>query len=409
MSFASGPGKILTVNEESVFGTLVASGGVSLDRTSSTVDLTKDVYQSNAILKTAQIKISRHGLRKVGGALNGELNPGAYTRVIQAHLRKDFVAGATSGSIATVSTLAGAFVRSSGSWIASGTGNFKVGSVVSATGFATGTSTNINNQRVLVTAVGTSTMSVCKLDGTATAFGTNTAGDSVTISEVGKVTYFPESGHTDKSVSIEHFFSDLSPTQSEAFVGCKFGSMTVTMPTTGLCTVAFDVMGQDILRSTSQQLTSPTSATSGNGLASVNGVVLINGSPVGIINSLNFKTDTQLATDSVVGSNVTPFVWQGVLKGSGQIVAFFEDATFRDYFVDETEIGLVVVMTSGNGSAADFQAFTLPRVKIDGATKDDKQTGGIKLTGNISFLDNTAGGAGTSSEATSIRCQDSLA
>jgi hypothetical protein len=53
--------------------------------------------------------------------------------------------------------------------------------------------------------------------------------------------------------------------------------------------------------------------------------------------------------------------------------------------------------------------FTLPRVKINGATKDDKQTGGLKLTGNIEFLDNTAGGDGTNSEATTIRVQDSLA
>lgn len=408
MAFASGPGKFLAINEEVSYGTLVASSGIYLDRVESTVDLSKDAYQSNSILRTAQVKISRHGMRKVGGSIKGELNPGAYTRVIQGHLRKDFVVGATSGALTNVSTVAGAFVRSSGSWIASGTGNFKVGSVVSASGFATGTSTNINSQRLLVTGLSTGTMNVVKLDGTAAALGTNTAGDTVTIAEVGKVTYFPESGHTDKSFDIEHWFSDIA--QSEAFVGCKFGTMDIQLPTTGLSTVSFDVMGQDMLRSTSQQLTSPTTATSGNGLSSVNGVLLINGVASGIINSLNFKTDTQLATDGVVGSNVTPFVWQGVLKGTGQITAFFQDATFRDYFVDETEIGLVVLLGGGGAVASqDFMCFTLPRVKINGATKDDKQTGGLKLTGNIEFLDNTAGGAGTNSEATSIRCQDSLA
>lgn len=405
MAFASGPGKYLTINEETTFGTAAASGGVYLDRVQSTVDLTKDTYESNAIVRTAQIKISRHGMRKVGGAINGELNPGAYTRVIQAHLRKDFATGSTTGAQTTIATVAAAFTRSAGSFLTDG---FKVGSVVSATGFSTGTSTNVNNVRCLVTGVSTGTLNVLKINtGLSPGFGTNTAGDSVTIAEVGKVTYFPESGHTDKSLTIEHWFSDIN--QSEAFVGCKFGSMTVTLPTTGLSTVAFDVMGQDIQRGTSQQLTSPSSATSGNGLASVNGILLIDGVASGIINSLNFKTDTQLATDGVVGSNVTPFVWQGVLKGTGQIVAFFEDATFRDYFVDETEIGLVVLQTAGNTSSSDFMCFTLPRVKINGATKDDKQTGGLKLTGNISFLDNTAGGAGTSSEATSIRVQDSLA
>jgi hypothetical protein len=406
MAFASGPGKYLTINEETTFGTAVASGGVYLDRVTSTVDLTKDTYQSNAILRTAQVKISRHGMRKVGGAINGELNPGAYSRVIQAHLRKDFANGATTTGT-TISTLGASLVRSSGSWIASGTGNFKVGSVVSPSGFATGTTTAFNGKRYLVASVGTGTMTLLNLDGTTPSFGTNTSGDTVTVAEVGKVTYFPESGHTDKSVSIEHFYSDIG--QSELYTGCKFGGMNVQLPTTGLATVQFDVMGQDLLRDTSQQLTSPSDPTSGNGLASVNGVLLIDGVASGIINSLNFKTDTQQATDGVVGSNITPFVWQGVLKGTGQIVAFFEDATFRDYFVDETEIGLVVLLTAGNTNTSDFMCFTLPRVKINGATKDDKQTGGLKLTGNIEFLDNTAGGDGTNSEATTIRVQDSLA
>lgn len=403
MSFASGPGKILTINEEVTFGTLVASGGISLDRVESTVDLSKDVYRSNAIRTSAQVKISRHGMRKVGGTIKGELNPGAYTRVIQTHLRKDFATGATTGAVAVIATTATTFHRSAGSFLSNG---FKIGSVVAATGFTAGAA-SVNNQRLLVTGATASDLTLLNMDGTTPALGTHAEGDTVTLAEVGKVTYFPESGHTDKSVTVEHWFSDIG--QSEAFTGCKIGGMDIQLPTTGLGTVSFDVMGQDLSRSVSQQLTSPTSPTSGNGLSSVNGVVLINGSPVAIINSLNFKTNTQLATDGVVGSNKTPFVWQGVLQGTGQIVAFFQDATFRDYFVDETEIGLIVLQTAGNTTTSDFMCFTLPRVKINGATKDDKQTGGLKLTGAIEFLDNTAGGSGTTSEATSIRVQDALA
>src|SRR6478609_900555 len=124
MSFASGPGKFLAINEEVTFGTLVASSGIYLDRVESTIDLTKDTYQSNSILRTAQVKISRHGMRKVGGSIKGELNPGAYTRVIQGHLRKDFATGATTGAITTISTLATAFVRSSGTWLGTAGANF---------------------------------------------------------------------------------------------------------------------------------------------------------------------------------------------------------------------------------------------------------------------------------------------
>lgn len=403
MSFASGPGKILTVNEETVFATLVASGGVSLDRVTSGVDLTKATYKSAAIRRDQQIAISRHGVRSIGGPINAELNPGAYTRVIQAHIRRDFVAGPSTTAVTTVSTVDAAFVRSGGSFLSDG---FKVGGVVSASGF-TGTATGVNAQRLLVTGVGSGTMNVLNMDGSAAALGTNTAGDTVTLAEVGKTTYVPSTGHTDKSFTIEHWFSDIA--QSEAFVGCKVSKMTVTLPTTGLCTVAFDVMGKDIQTGTAQQLTTPSAATAGNGLASVNGVVLVNGVPSGILNSLNFVTDGQMAVDSVVGSNTTPFVWPGSILGTGQVVAFFEDAAFRDYFREETEISIVALLTTDNTPTADFQVFTLPRVKVNGATKDDKQTGGIKLTGTIEFLRNVDGGTGTTSEDTTIRIQDSLA
>lgn len=403
MTFAAGPGKILSINQEVTFGTLVAAGGTSLDRVESGVDLTKDVYRSNAIRTDQQIKISRHGMRKVAGPIKGELNPGAYKLPMQGHLRRDFATGPTTGAVAVIATTNTTFHRSAGSFLSDG---FKIGSVVAATGFTAGAA-SVNSQRLLVTGVTASDLTLLNMDGTATTLGTHAEGDTVTLAEVGKVTYVPASGHTDHSFTVEHWFSDIA--QSEAFVGCKFGTMDIALPTTGLCTVQFDVMGKDLQVATSQQLTSPTAATSGNGLASVNGVILIDGSPVGILNALSFKTDGQLAVDGVVGSNTTPFVWPGSIVGTGQITAFFQDATFRDYFKDETEIGIVALLTAGSGTGADFLAFTLPRVKINGATKDDKQTGGLKLTGNIEFLRNTAGGAGTTSEDTTIRVQDSLA
>jgi hypothetical protein len=402
-SFASGPGKVLTINEESVFGTLVASGGTSLDRVESTIALTKDTYNSNAIRKDAQKVLSRHGMRKVGGDIKGELNPGAYSLLMAGLLRRDFVTGPTTGAVAVIATTNTTFHRSAGSFLTNG---FKIGSVVAASGF-TSTAASVNGKRMLVTNVTTSDLTLLNMDGSATTLGVHAEGDTVTVAEVGKVTYTPSTGHTDKSYSIEHWHSDISV--SHAFVGSKIGSMDIALPTTGLATVTFGTTGRERQKDTVQQLTSPSSPSEGRGLSSVNGVILIGGTPVGILNSLSFKVDNQLAVDGVVGSNLTPFVWQGVQIGSGQIVAFFQDATFDGYFDQETEIGIIALLTDQSGTGADFMAITLPRVKINGATSDDKQTGGLKLTGNIEFLRNTAGGAGTTSEDTTIRIQDSLA
>jgi hypothetical protein len=403
MAFASGPGKVLSVNEEVTFGTLVAAGGVSLDRTSSTVDLTKDKYTSAAIRSDYQIAVSRHGMQKAGGDISGELNPGLYTRLIQAHVRRDFVAGATTGAVATISTTNTTFHRSAGSFFTNG---FKVGSVVAATGFTTGGSA-VNSKRVILTGVTASDLTCLNMDGTATTFGTIAAGDTVTISEIGNVTYMPASSHTDKSFSIEHWYSDI--TQSEPFVGCKINTMDVTVPTTGLIGVKFGVLGQKLTsRPTTQQLTSPSTPTVGRGLVSASGLILVQGAAVGYLNSINFQTSNQQSVDGVVGSNYTPFVWQGTFIGSGSLTAFFQDATFRDYFVDETEISIIVLLTDRSGTSAEFLCASMPRVKINGATKDDKQSGGLKLTGNFEFLRNTSGGSGTNSEDTTIRWQSSL-
>jgi hypothetical protein len=403
MTFASGPSKILTVNEEVTYGTLVAAGGQSLERVGSTVDITKAVYGSAAIRTDQQIAISRHGLRTIGGNIKGELNPASYKRLMQAVVRQDFVAGATTGSGVIYSTVSGtSFVRSSGSFLTNG---FKIGSVIQSSGFTT-TATNL--RRFLATSVSATVLGVVNMDGTAATLATEAAGATVTIAEVGKVAFVPATAQTDKSFSIEHWYSDIA--QSEAFIGCKPTAMDIALPTTGLCTIDFPILGKDILRSVTQQLTSPAAPGTGAGLASVNGVLLVQGAPVGVLNSLSFKLDGKHQGGSVVGSNTTPFVWAGPVEGTGQIVAFFQDATFRDYFVDEVDpVSIVAVMTTSNVPAPDFLAFTMPRAKVNGATKDDKQTGGLMLTGAISFLRNTAGGAGTSSENTTLRIQDSLA
>jgi hypothetical protein len=246
------------------------------------------------------------------------------------------------------------------------------------------------------------------MDGTDATLTTEAAGASITIAEVGKTTYVPASGHTDKSFSIESWYSDIA--QSEVLTGCKFSAMDLQLPTTGLATMNFTVLGKDMLRNTSQQLTTPSAAVAGNGLSSANGVILVQGAGSGIVNSLGMKIDGQMETDGVVGSNTTPFVWAGPLVGTGQLQAFFQDATMRDYFIDETDpVEITVILTSSNVAAPEFLAFTAPRVKFNGATKDDKQTGGIKLSGALEFLRNTAGGSGTSSDDSTFVCQDSLA
>src|SRR5574337_656640 len=158
-SLASGAFMKLAVNEEATYGTLVAAGGIYLDRTGSTVNVSKDTYASAAIRTDQQKAISRHGMVKIGGDIKAEMNPGSYSRLMQALVRKDFAAGATTGAQTTLSATSGTgFGRSAGSFLTDG---FKVGSVIQPSGFV---ATANDNRRYLVTSVTATALGVVNLD-----------------------------------------------------------------------------------------------------------------------------------------------------------------------------------------------------------------------------------------------------
>ena len=110
----------------------------------------------------------------------------------------------------------------------------------------------------------------------------------------------------------------------------------------------------------------------------------------------------------IVGSNVDPDIFPGTFDISGNLSVLFADAVMRDYFIAETEVSIIAVFTAGNAANADFQSHVFHRVKLGGSGKDDGVKG-LTMTMPFVALENTAGGAATSSIATSYWLQDSLA
>ena len=185
--------------------------------------------------------------------------------------------------------------------------------------------------------------------------------------------------------------------------------MDIDLPATGISKVNFNVMGLDMDTSTSAYFTSPTAATSGGVLAAVNGAVYVQGVAVGLITGLKFTVNgNHKAPGGIVGSNVDPDIFPGVIDVTGEATVFFSDATMRDYFINETEVSIIAVFTTGNSANSDFQSHVFHRVKMGGAAKDDGENG-LTMTMPFTALENTAGGSGTNSIATTYWVQDSLA
>ena len=133
--------------------------------------------------------------------------------------------------------------------------------------------------------------------------------------------------------------------------------------------------------------------------------LIVNGAQVAIITGAGITIAPTFDGPPVVGSNTIPALVAGPVSVSGSLSAYFQDATLRDLFRNETECSLVLALTSDNTATSKFLVFVLPRIKIGGANKTD---GEVALIQTLPFqaLENIAGGAGTTSEATTITIQD---
>ena len=401
MAIATGIAKKLVYKVQTGLGAKASVGSAQyLRRVTSDIDLSKDTYQSEEIRSDYQIADMRHGMKKVGGTIAGEASVGTYNDFIASAMRQAFQTAAATGTITDVTAQATdpQYVSAAGAWITDG---FKVGDVVRWTGF---TATNNNANNFLITALTSTDMTGVHLNGEAVT--AESSGSSVDCDLAGKKTFTPLTGHTDDYYTFEHNYSDI--TQSEQFVDCKVSSIDWDMPATGMAKINIGIMGLSMDTSTSAYFTSPTAAGTDAVLAAVNGLVYVEGAAVALITGLKINYDGGMSTEAVVGSNSSPDVFEGRVSITGEATVFFQDATFRDYFVNETEVSLVFVFAGGTEDNADFQSFVMPRVKMGGSSKDDGEKGLTQTMPFVALL-NSAGGSTVNTEATTLSIQDSQA
>jgi hypothetical protein len=404
MPIAVGSFKQVAMKVESTYGTIpTASGAQLLRRITSTVDLSKETYASNELRTDFQIADFRHGVRSVQGSLNGELSPGTYEDFFAYALKRDFAALTASTSVSL--TIAGTgptytVTRAAGSWLTDG---YKNGNVIRLS-VGSLNAANINKNLLIVDITSATVLTVIPLNGVALAAEGPVAGCTVTAT--GKSTFVPTTGHTDKSFTIEHWFADVA--QSERFLGCKVSKIGLQLPPSGIATAAFEIMGQDVATGTAQYFTSPTAVSTSAPLAAVNGVLRVGGVTLASVTGLTIDITPTYSGEAVVGSNVKPALFAGMVNVTGQMTVFFEDAVLRDAFLNESEVELIAAFSTDNTASADFVSISIPRIKLGGASKDDVMSG-IKATIPFQALLNSVGGSGVKTERTTIWMQDSLA
>lgn len=402
-TIATGIAKRVKYKVESTWGTVPsAASSQALRRVSSTLALKKQAYQSQEILAHYQRQDYRHGVRSVEGAISGELSPGTYKDFMAAAVRRAFAAvAAITGASITVAGSGPTYTvtRAAGSFLTDGIKAGQVGRLTAGSFNAA----NLN-KNLLVLSLTATVLTVMPLNGVALVAEGPIA--SATWTPTGKVTFAPATGHTDLSYSIEHWHADVA--LSEVFSGCKVNNMKIGLPPSGLATVNFDFLGKDITTAASEYFTTPTAETSTGIVAAANGLLVAQGGAIALLTGMEISLAGNMSAEAVIGQNTYPDIAEGPIVVNGQVTALFADATIRDYFLNETEVALVAVVSASPAAGADFVGFTLPRIKFGDAAKDDAAKSLVQ-TLPFEALYNSSGGAGTSSEQTTISIQDSAA
>ena len=353
-----------------------ATGGQILRRTSSTLSLTKDTYQSAEVRTDRQIGDYRHGVKRVTGSINGELSPGTYWDFVEAVLR-----GTETSAVAkTEAEFTSVAADNATSKFTFGGGNpvtegYRVGMVIRFTNLS---ETLNNSKNFLITGFSGANNVEVSVSPAPTTMSADTA---FNVTSVGKRVFTPASGHVSRKFAIEHYFADLDI--YELFTECRVGGMNFNLPATGNSTVEIPMMGRDMETGSGGSapfFTAPADVTGTGILAAVNGLIRVQGVNQGVITGAQVNINLSPESPAVVGQNFVPEIFLGRTQVSGQITAFFEDLTLVNYFRNETEISVLLYLLASSADAADAMTIFVPKVKLGNAQAGIEGEGGVPIT-----------------------------
>lgn len=380
-----------------------AASAQTLRRVSSSLKLEKETYQSNEIRPDRQIADFRHGVKRVTGGLSGEYSPGTYWDLFEAALRGT-AAAAVSGSQSdftsvTADNTASTFTFSGGDPVTKG---FRIGSIIRFTNLL---DDDNNSKNFLITGFSGASNRVMAVY---PAPDTMTADSAFTVAEIGQSLFMPASSFVSRKFAFEHYFEDIDI--ARLFTECRVEGFNIQLPPTGLATVDFSVMGRDMEVYTAGSapfFTSPTAADTNGIFAAVNGLLQVGGSTVGLVTGLNIQLALNASSDPVVGQSFVPEIFLGRANVSGQATVMLQDATFINYFKNETEVALLAFLTSNTDDDSPAASIYLPRIKFGDADIPLDGEGGQIITMPFQALKYASAGGGI--EATTIRFHDTQA
>jgi len=393
-------------NSEPVMATdPAASGGQILRRVSSTLNLRRDSYRSEEIRSDRQIAGFRLGTKRGEGSISGELSPATYFALIEAAHRDTSVAAISKSNTEFTSVVSDAststFTFAGGNPVTEG---LRVGDAIR---FASLAATANNGVNFMITGFsGTSNRVLTVTPAPATDASPDSA---FTVARPGKSTLIPSTGHVSRKIAVEHYNGDIDV--AEVFTEGRVAGYRLGVPASGLVSIEtmFGFRNSVVLSASDAPFfTAPTAATSGNVCGSVNGLLRIGGTVVGVATGIELSCMAALSMEPVINtSNLVPEIFLGPSLVEGNVSAFFESAALINAFLNETDSNILLQLGNSSSPSGDLVTIYLPRLIFSGADRPMQGDGGQSISLPFQALKYEGSAAGV--EQTTIRIHDTAA
>jgi hypothetical protein len=235
------------------------------------------------------------------------------------------------------------------------------------------------------------------------------ADSSFTVTRPGRSTHIPSTGHVSRKIAVEHWNEDIDV--AELFTEGRVAGYRLSVPASGL--VTFESMlgfRNSVLYSgvNAPFFTAPAAATTGNVCGSVNGLLRIGGTVVGVATGIEISCMAALGMEAVISSsNLVPEIFLGPTDVTGTVSAFFEDSSLISAFLNETDSNILLQIGNSSSPSGDVVTVYLPRLIFSGADRPMDGDGGQTIS--LPFQALKYEGAAPGIEQTTIRITDTAA
>ena len=364
------PGKLVRVAYKEMVDLQTAPGAtgamVLVPNPGPGLKLSKTPILPNAIRADGLGLMARHGSISVAGSYPADLSVGGMDDLLEAGMRGDWAAALTiteaTAGLTSITTTATTIVAAAGSWITAG---LRVGDVIRLTGNAT-TANNGKNFRIKTLTASTITLHRPVENGVQVdpLVADAVADTAFTVTRLKKLTN-NATAPVRRLFRFEQYYAGIDA--SQIFDGCRIVGFTINGTPDGMATIEFQVLGakMDVVEGSEAPYFTGFTTPTGDGLVFSDARISVGGEDIAVATAFELNYTITAATTPVVGSQITPDVFDNDANLSGSFSLLRKDMENVKAFVDETEFELHVLLRMPGAEPQDCLSIFVPRIKFN--------------------------------------------